>query len=178
MDELSLEFSALVADVAELLEKSANLNKFKLICCHVTTTEKSLILSEKEISQIKNSKSVFEIFFLLRGHWRWDNHRLLYTLIKRTQCQDALDRLEQFRKKVDYTKKFNELSRHFLSVHKLPPPGYTKMRAIIDKDYSEFTVKDCIELDEYLAGALDGVLLNPVDFEPDEYLAGSISTSG
>ena len=165
MDELSLEFSALVADVAELLEQSANLNKFKLVCCHVTTTEKSLILSEKEISQIRSSGSVFDIFFLLRGHWRWDNHRLLYTLIKRTQCQDAVDRLEQFRKKVDYTKRLNEFSHHIQSVRKPPPPGYTKMRAIIDKDYSEFTVKDCTELDEYLAGSLGSTTLNPGYFE-------------
>ena len=165
MDELNLEFSALVADVAELLEKSANLNKFKLVCCHVTTTEQSLRLSEKEISQIRSSRSVFDIFFLLRDHWRWDNHRLLYTLIKRAQCQDAMDRLEQFRRKVDYTKRLNEFIHLIQSVHKPPPPGYTRMRAIIDKDYSEFTVKDCTELDEYLAGSLGSTTLNPGYFE-------------
>ena len=166
MDEFSLEFSACVADVAEILEKFANLNKFVLVCCNVTTPEKSLILTENEISQLRAGKSVFDIFVLLRDHWRWDNHRLLYTLIKRTGSQDAMDKLEQFRKKVDYTKKINELSQHCQSVCKPPPPGYTRMRAIIDKDYSEFTVKDCTELDKYLASALGSTTLNPPDFKP------------
>ena len=166
MDELSLEFSALIADVAELLEKSANINKFKLVCCHITTTENSLILSEKEISQIHAGSSVFDIFFQLRNHWRWDNHRLLYTLIKRTGSQEAMDRLKQFRNKVDYTKKLNKLSEYFQSVRKPPPPGYTRMRAIIDKDYTDFNVKDCTELDKYLAFALGSATLNPADYEP------------
>ena len=166
MDELSLEFSACVADIAEILEKSANLNKFVLVCCNVTTPEKSLILTEKEISQMRNSKSVFDIFFLLRDHWRWDNHRLLYILIKRTGSREALDRLNQFRKKVDYTMSLNDLSRRLQSVRKPPPPGYTRMRAIIDKDYSEFTLTDCKELDKYLAGAFDGTTLYPPVLKP------------
>ena len=166
LDELSLEFSALIADVAELLEKSASLNKFKLVCCHITTTESSPVFSEKEISQIHASSSVFDIFFQLRNHWRWDNHRLLYTLIKRTGSQEAMDRLKQFRSKVDYTKKLNKLSEYFQSVRTLPPTGYTTMRAIIDKDYSEFTVKDCTEIDKYLAFAFGSATLNPADYEP------------
>ena len=166
MDELSLEFSALVADVADILEKANSLNKFKLVCCQITTLERSLILSKKESSKIQASKSLFDIFFLLRDHWRWDNHRLLYILIKRTRSQEAVDRLKQFRKKVDYMKRLNEFSRHFQSLCKPPPPGYTEMRAIIDKDYSEFTIKDCTELDEYLAGTLGGTTLSPPELEP------------
>ena len=166
MDELSLEFSAVVADVAEILEKTANLNKFKLVCCNVTTKGKSLILNEKESSQIHSSKSIYDIFYLLRNHWRWDNHRLLYTLIMRTGSQEAMKKLELFRRKIDYTIELNKISRHFQSVRKPPPPGYTKMRAIIDKDYSEFTVKDCTDLDEYLASALGGTTLNPPEIKP------------
>ena len=178
MDELSLEFSALVADVADILEKSINLNKLKLVCCIITTIEKSQILSEKESSQIQASKSVFDIFFLLRNHWRWDNHRLLYILIKRTGSQEAMDRLKQFRDKVDYTKKLNRLSEYFQSVRKPPPPGYTRMRAIIDKDYSEFTLTDCTELDKYLADAFGSTTLNPADYEPDNYFPGPIFMLG
>ena len=166
MDELSLEFSAVVADVAEILEKTANLDKFKLVCCNVTTKGKSLILSENESSQIRASRSVFDIFYQLRNHWRWDNHRLLYTLIKRTGSQEAMDRLKQFRDKVDYTKKLNELSEYFQSVRKPPPAGYTKMRAIIDKDYTDFTVMDCTELNTYLATAFGSATLSPADYEP------------
>ena len=168
MDEMSLDFSALVADVAGILEKSNSLilNKFKLVCCNVATTENSLILSEKESLQMRASKSVFDIFFLLRGHWRWDSHSLLYTLIKRTNSQEAMEKLKQFRDKVDYTKKLNKLSEYFQSVRKPPPPGYTRMRAIIDKDYSEFNVKDFIELDEHLAAAFGSTTLNPPDYKP------------
>ena len=158
MDEFSLEFSALVADVAEILETPTNLQKIKLVCCNITTPQKSLLLSEKENAEIRASSSVFEIFYLLRGHWRWDNHRLLFTLIKRDGSQEALEKLNQFRKKIYYTQELNKLADFCQSAEKPLPPGYTKMVAIIEKDYTDFTVKECDELDEYLVDAFGGII--------------------
>ena len=158
MDEFSLEFSALVADVAEILETSANLKKIKLVCCNITTPQKNLLLSEKENTEIRASSSVFEIFYLLRGHWRWDNHRLLFTLIKRAGSQKALERLSQFRNKIYYKQELNKIADCYQSENKPLPPGYTKMVAIIEKDYTDFTVKECNELDKFLKDAFGGIL--------------------
>ena len=166
IDDLSLDFSAMVADVAEILHKSPTiLNKLKLVCYSITTTEKSLVFSEKESAAIRASPSVFDVFYELRDHWRWDSHRLLFTLIKRSGSRDAMEKLRQFQNKINYMKKLNEFTEYYQSVQKPPPDGYTRMIAIIDKDYSEFTVKECEELDEYLGDSFGSAALNPAIYE-------------
>ena len=166
MDELSVDFSALVADVADILDKSpAVLNKLKLVCYSITTPEKSLLFSDKESAAIRASHSVFDIFYELRGHWRWDNSRLLLALIKRSGSPEALAKYEQFQKKLNYAKKLIEFTSYFQSVQKPLPSGYTRMIAIIEKDYSDFTLKECRELDEYLSDALGSAALPPANFE-------------
>ena len=166
MDELSLEFSAMVADVAEILDKSAaNLNTLKSVCYNIATLEKSLLFSDKESAAIRASPSVFDVFYELRGHWRWDSHRLLFTLIKRSRSKEAMEKLIQFQKKINYTKKLIELTKYYQSVQKPPPLGYTRMIAIIEKDYSDFTVTECKELDEYLADFFGSMALCP--FHPE-----------
>ena len=163
---MSLEFSALVADVADILHKSpAILNKLKSVCYSITTTEKSLLFSEKESAAIRASHSVFDVFYELRGHWRWENPRLLFTIIKRSGSREALKKYEQFQNKKKYTEKLSKLASYFQSVQKSLPPGYTRMIAIIEKDYSDFTVKECEELDEYLADVFNSVALPPADYE-------------
>ena len=165
IDEYSLEFSALVADIAEILDKSANLNKLKSVCYTVTTPEKSLLFSQRESAEIRASNSVFDVFYHLRSHWRWDSHRLLVTLVKRCESQKALLKLKQFKNKIDYTKKLNEFSDYFCSLHKPLPPGYTRMRAIIEKDYSEFTIKACKKLDKFLASFFGSTTFRPPDYD-------------
>ena len=151
IDNLSLEFSALVADVAEILDKSANIRKFKLVCCSITTPEKSLVFGERKSAAIQACASVYDVFYELRDHWRWDSHRLLFTLIKRTGSQEAMKRFKQFEKKIEFAKKFIDLSDYFQSINTPPPPGYTRMTAIIEKDYADFSLDDCKELEEYIA---------------------------
>ena len=166
MDELSLEFSGLVSDVAEILNKfSTNLNKLKLFLCTIKDSERSLLFSKQKSSEIHCSKTIYDMFYHLRGHWRWDSHHLLYILIKQAESQEALQRLNQFKNKIKYTTKLKELSDSFQSMYKSPPPGYTIMIAIIEKEYSEFTLNDCKELDEYLARFNGGETLLPPNIE-------------
>ena len=56
-----------------------------------------------------------------------------------------------------------ELNKYYRSVQKPLPPSYTRMIAIIEKDYSDFTVKDCQELDKYLADAFGSMALPHVE---------------
>ena len=166
MDDLSLDFSALVADVADILNKPpAVLEKLKLVCCNINTAERSLLFSDKESAAIRASSSVFDIFYELRDHWRWDNHRLLFILIKRSGSQEALDRLKLFEKKIDYTKRLTDFTKQFQSARKPLPPGYAKMIAIIQKDYTDFTLKECDELDEYLADCFKSPTLTVPHYE-------------
>ena len=187
IDELSLEFSALVADVADILNKSpVVLEKLKLVCYNINTPERSLLFSDKESAAIRASSSVFDIFYELRGHWRWDSHRLLFTLIKRSGSQEALDKLKQFDRKINYTKKLIKFTEQFQSAQKPLPPGYTEMIAIIQKDYSDFTLKECEELDEFLADRFNSPTLPVAHYEnfnsikvtwyiPVEVVSGTLS---
>ena len=166
MDELSLEFSGLVSDVAEILNKSsANLSKLKLYFCTIKDSERSLLFSKQESDKIYISKTIYDMFYHLRGYWRWDSHHLLYILIKRAGSQEALQKLNQFKNKIKYTTKLKDLADSFQSMYKSPPLGYVKMIAIVEKDYSEFTLNDCKQLDEYLAKFYDGKTFLPPNIE-------------
>ena len=155
------EFTICVENIAKILDKSANLDKFKLVCCRVTT--QSLLFNEEESAAIRGSSSVFHMFEQLRGHWRWYSHHLLSTLINLTESQAALQELNQFENNIDYGKKLNdtEFSSYFQSMHEPLPPGYTIMRAIVDKKYSELTLKDCKQLDEDLTREFGSIALRP-----------------
>jgi len=168
MDKLSLEFSALVADVAEILDKSLknNIEKLKLVCYNLTTPEKSLLINAKKGEVIRACVSVFDMFYELRDHWRWDNHRLLFIIIKRSGSPEAMQKLKQFRSKIDYTKKLSGVHSFFQSMNKSPPPGYTKMEAIVEKDYAEITLQECEELDKYLSDCFGSAGLPPSMCDP------------
>ena len=166
MDQLSLEFSGLLVDVAEILNKSSTLlNRLKLFCYTIENSERSLLFSKEKSAEIYSSKTIFDLFYHLRGHWRWDSHHLLYILIEKAKSQEALQRLSQFEIKIEYATKLKELAVSFQSIYNSPPPGYVTMIAIIDKDYSEFTLNDSKELDEYLARFYGGSTFLPPNIE-------------
>ena len=124
-----------------------------------------VVYSDKESAAIRASQSVFDVFYKLRGHWRWDNPHLLFAIIKRSGSQEALAKYEQFQNKADYAKRLKELTEYYQSVQRPLPSNYTRMIAIIEKDYSDFTVTECQELDEYLANAFGSVALPPANVE-------------
>ena len=166
MDKLGQEFSELIINVAKILNESPdNVEKLKLICNTITPPEKSLLFSPQKSSEIRESTTVLDIFYHLRGHWRWDSHLLLFTLIKRTNSPEALEKVEQFQQKINYTKKLSEFSSSFKSVYKYPPPGYAKMIAIVKKNYTEYTLDDCRELNDYLASFFGSLTLIPPEIE-------------
>lgn len=86
---------------------------------------------------------------------------LTVNLNKLSGSQDAIQKLEEFEDEIDYTITLNEFSHQFQSLRRQTPPGYTKMRDILEKEYSEFTLKECKELDEHLASAFGTTTLCP-----------------
>ena len=164
IEDFSHDFEMLIDDTVKILEKSAKLNEFKLVCNNIISTEK-LLFSQKDIATIQDSDSVSDVFQCMQSHWRWDSHELLSTLIKFSDSQDALKKLKVFKKKVDYERRLDEFSGYFQSVHEPPPLGYTRMRAIIEKRFSEFTLKECKELNEHLARAFGSTTLRPPFYE-------------
>ena len=165
IENLSHDFEILVDNIVKMLDKSADLNTFKLICNNVISSEKSLLFSKKDIEKIHESDSISGVFQCLQSHWRWDSHRLLLTLIRFSNSECALQKLMDFKSKVHCERKLDEFSSYFQAVHNSLSPGYTKMRAIIEKKFSEFTLKECDELDEHLARAFGTITFRPPFYE-------------
>ena len=174
IEKWKADFEILVNDIEKLLVEMDNMDKIKLVSCTIIT-ENPLLFSEEEIAAIRAGNSVSDVFHLLQGHWRWDSHHLLSTLIQLNESQDSLTKLKNFEDEIENTIKLNEFSQRFQSMHRDPPPGYTKMGAILEKEYSEYTLKECKELDRHLASALGSTTLRPPFYE--HYESNSIEVT-
>ena len=156
IDEASSEFGAVVADIAEELENytNKNINKIKLVCLHLKTNENMPILNEEETQCIRTSKSIYDIFSIMEPYWNWSSHRLLYTIIKRVNAPKAIEMLDKFENKINYQVKLKYVHEHFKMNRTSPPVGYYKMTAIINKDYSEITLEEGLEIEKFVSDCL------------------------
>ena len=154
----------MVADVADELEKcdNNNINKVKTVCYNLKTPHGKPMLSSNDKEKIKTSKSMFDIFEVIDPHWRWNSHRLLFLIIKRVQSPKALELLEKFRRKINYQIKIKDIYKHFQHSKQPVPIGYIRMEAIIDKDYSDISLEEFSELEEFVNQHL-GVIQCPVE---------------
>jgi len=156
-DQASIEFGAVVSDIAEELSENCvgnKLEKVKLVCTYTTDKCNIPIFSQKEIRTIKKSQSIFGIFDVIRPHWNWHSHHLLPVIIKRVGSASALDMLRKFEAKIKYIQKLQEIHKMFEKWNKPVPPDYCKMIGIIDKDYDEIVLDDCFKIDTYISETL------------------------
>lgn len=156
-DQASIEFAAVVSDIAEILSSSCvgeKLEKVKLFCTHTNDEHNIPIFSQTEINIIKKSRSIYDIFDVIRPHWNWRSHHLLPVIIKRVGSKIALEMLKKFEAKIKYNQKLKEINDMFKRWNKPAPPEYCKMIGIIDKDYDEIVLKDCFQIDNYISEAL------------------------
>ena len=156
-DQTSIEFGAVVSDIAEVLNSSCvgdKLEKVKLLCTHTTDKYNIPIFSQREINTIKKSKSIFDIFDVIRPHWSWNSHHLLPVIIKRVGSTNALELFKKFEAKIKYNQKLKEINDMFKIWNKPVPPEYCKMIGIVDKDYDEIVLEDCFTIDTYISETL------------------------
>jgi len=158
-NQASIEFAAVIADIAEELntcigEKHEKLEKIKLLCEYLTDTDNIPVLSPKEIEKLKASKSIFGIFSLIRPHCSWHSHHLLPVIINRIGSSTALEMLKKFKAKVRYDKKLREINEMFVRSKVPMSEEYCKMVGIVDRDYSEIVLEDCIKIDDYISEVL------------------------
>jgi len=156
-DETSIEFGAVVSDIAEVLESSCvgnKLEKVKLLCTYTTDKHNIPIFNQKEIYTIKKSRSIFDIFDVIRPHWSWQSHHLLPVIIKRVGSPNALELLNKFEAKIKYNQKLQEINYMFKKWNKPVPAEYCKMIGIVDKDYDEIVLEDCFKIDTYISETL------------------------
>ena len=166
-NEASIEFSAVVADIAAELDKCVNTNidLVKTVCYNLTTNYNKALLSRKDKKKIKKCQSIYDIFEIVHPHWRWDSHRLLFTIIKRFNCPEALELLQKFEKKIDCQMKIEAVYAH-IQCNKLPvPEGYAEVKTIINKDYNDVTLEQFSVLEAFVAKHLD-IIQCPIEVNP------------
>ena len=166
-NEASIEFSSVVADIAEKLDKcvNRNINKVKLVCCNLKTNCGNALLSQSDKEEIRNCNSMYDIFQIVHPHWRWDSHRLLFAIIKRFKCPEALELLQKFKKKIDYQMKIKKIYAH-IQCNRLPlPKCYAEVEAIIDRDYNDVTLEEFSLLEEFVDKHLD-IIQCPFEVNP------------
>ena len=157
-DDASIDFNAVVFDIAEILEKAlkqtGDIEKFKCLCYGLTTNDQ-LFFSTAERDAIKACKSFHELFSEIHRSMRWDSHRLLNTIIFRTGLPEAAAKLEQFENKIDYQIKLKQFFDKCAANEEAPPKGYTEMVAIVNKDYTQITAGEYKEIEDFLSTHLN-----------------------
>ena len=156
-NQTSIEFGAVVSDIAEELHSSCvgyKLEKVRLVCTHTTDDYNIPIFSQTEIHNIKKSRSIFDIFNVIRPHWNWHSYHLLPVIINRVGSSTALELLKKFEAKIGYNKKLKDLNEMLKKWKKPTPPDYCKMVGIVDKDYTTIVLEDCFKIDIYISECL------------------------
>ena len=148
--------------------KPRKLDNFKLICINLTSRESSLVFNSQEVAKIKACTSVYDLFDELRDHWRYDSHPLLYAIVKKSGSREAIQRLKLFRNKIKYHQKLKLVYNMSQSSQTPLPEGYTKMVAIVEKDYDEITLAECEEIDQMLQNYFGVPALRPPTYEPSD----------
>ena len=153
-DDASIDFNAVVFDIAEILENTlkhtGDVDKFKCLCYGLTINDQ-LFFSTAEKDAIKGCKSFHALFSVIHHSMRWDSHRLLDSIILRTGLPEAAAKLEQFKKKIDYQMKLKDFFDSCGAKDEHPPEGYTEMIAIVKKDYTQITVGEYKEIEDFLS---------------------------
>ena len=154
IEDASRDFSAVVTDIADILENTIkhSIDKFKCFCLHFTAEgQNQNFFTPKEIEAIKSCTSFYQLFSETNKLWRWDSHRLLEMIIDRTKSEEAAAKLRDYRQKIDHQMKLKELAEAYQCSNEEPPPGYKKMIAIIDKDYAKITLGEFKEVEDFLS---------------------------
>ena len=166
----SIEFGTLLSEIQDILENSPklNLDKLKAICFSLTSTENSLMFNSQDVARIKACTSVHGMFYELRDHWRYDDHPLLYAIVKQSGSPEAMNKLQLFKNKIKYHRKLTELYDQSQFSRTPLPDGYTKMVAIFEKDYDEITLAECEEIQKMLKSYLGDPGPRPPSYDPSD----------
>jgi len=164
----SIEFGTLVAEIAEILQGKikSNLEKLTTVCYSITSKKNSLLFNSTEIANIRACKSVHDLFYELRGHWRYDDHRLLHALVHQSGSKNAMEKLEKYNTKIKYHGKVQDIYDHSESTKTPLPEGYTRMVAIVEKNYNEITKGEYEKIEQMFLGVFGGPALRPPTFWP------------
>ena len=157
-DGASIDFNAVVFDIAEILDEltAGNVDKFKGLCYGLTIDDQ-IFFSTAEKDAIRACKTFNGLFSEIHRSMRWDSHQLLDRIIFRVGLPEATAKLEQFKKKIDWQMKLKDFYESCLAKDECPPDGYTEMVAIVNKDYTQITVGDYKEIEDFLSTHLSGL---------------------
>ena len=151
-----IEFSVLVTNISDMIQQGSNSQHFasiKQALAHVTVHPMcpKPLFSDVELTQIKQTKNVFELAEMCRTHWSWNNYSLLKLIVKKSGSKDAKTELQRFNRTVNARKKLKELESSWLHDGKSCPEGFQSMMVIVDEDYDEITIEQLDKVEKFIS---------------------------
>ena len=147
-----VEFAITVSRIEKILmtsNETENLNAIKSVCGYLPISNNSpheLMFTAEQLEEIDACNKIREIFRKIRFHLRWDDHRILTTIINRLDSEECEELLGKFQSKIDCQMRleqiFEECKRHKEEI----PEGFNKMVAIVNKKYSQITKEEYDQL--------------------------------
>ena len=155
-NHLSAQFSSLLRTVESVLDKSSkNLEICKRLCLDFKISDNSNVplFNHEELKKISKCKSFKQLFTLLSQHWGWKEYCILEHIISASESKEAEDELEKYKKIMGSYFGLQLIADNF-SPNELPDK-YIKMTIIVEKPYKYLTLKDFVELRDFIFSQMD-----------------------
>lgn len=153
---LSAQFSSFVRAVENILDNNTkNFEVSKRFCLDLKIGDNSdiLLFSDEQFVKINACSNFRQLFELLRPHWTWKHYFILEHIISHAESKPAKDELEKYEKLMSSYFGLQLVSDKY-SPDELPD-DYIQMSIIVDKPYKEFTLKDFIDLRNFIFKHMD-----------------------
>ena len=156
MDKASAQFNSLVRTVEAVLDRSSNnLELCKRFCLDLPISNNSdtLLFNDEQLLKIEQCKTFQELFRLLHQHWSWREYCILKHIISESNSKEAKDELEKHEKIMSSYAGLQLISDNFLPEEL--PHNYVKMIVVIEKPYKEITMKEYVEIQDFIFKHMD-----------------------
>ena len=149
----TIQFSMLLANVGCLLDNKCNdkLEKCKQFCCTLKVSDESskLLFDNMQLKEINQCGTFHQLFSSqLHLHLNWEEYFILESIIALTELKEAEDELDKYKKYMASKMGMRIISDTF-SLDDLPQNSI-KLLIIVDKPYTKLTVKEYVELKEFI----------------------------
>ena len=156
VSKASAQFSSLVRTVEAVLDKSSdNLDLCKRFCLDLTISDNSdtLLFNDEQLLKIEQCQTFRELFKLLHQNWSWREYCILKHIISECNSKEARDELEKHEKIMSSFAGLQLISDNFLPEEL--PRDYVKMIVIIEKPYKKLTMKEYVEIQDFIFKHMD-----------------------
>ena len=148
------EFAIVVGRIERILQsnESHNLDIIKSICGYLPISKGSdKMFSAEQLEEIDACRSIRESFRQLRYYWRWDDHLILTAILTSLESEECVELLGKYESKIDCQMKLEQIYKEYTEQKQEIPTGFSKMVAIVSKNYSTITKEEYDHLKYFIS---------------------------